>query len=82
LLTALGPALEKLEQLTPALKRGTFDACVRAVLFDRQVRDDELTLLSAVGEALGCPLPAVIADEGRFWRKPETSPLPARPRRR
>jgi Zn-dependent protease with chaperone function/uncharacterized tellurite resistance protein B-like protein len=56
-MVALPDALRDLAALTPALAAQVIDACVNVVLADRQVTDDEETLLRAVCDALGAPLP-------------------------
>jgi Zn-dependent protease with chaperone function/uncharacterized tellurite resistance protein B-like protein len=57
LLSGLSAALGELRLLTPQLGAQVVDACVHTVLADRRVTDDEATLLRAVCDALGCPLP-------------------------
>lgn len=57
LLGALGPALYQLSGLAPVQAAQVVDACVHAVVADRRVTDDEATLLRAVCDALGAPLP-------------------------
>jgi Zn-dependent protease with chaperone function len=57
LLSGLSAALEQLRMLTPELAQQVVDACAHAVLADRIVTEDEVTLLRAVCGALNCPLP-------------------------
>jgi Zn-dependent protease with chaperone function len=57
LLTALSAALDQLRALAPSLRERLVRACAHAVLEDRRVTDDELTLLRALCDALECPLP-------------------------
>ncbi|MFI5306486.1 MAG: M48 family metallopeptidase [Polyangiales bacterium] len=57
LLHGLGPALTSLRALSPQLCAKVVDACAHAVLEDKRVTEDEDTLLRAVCDALGCPLP-------------------------
>jgi Zn-dependent protease with chaperone function len=57
LLFGLGVALEEFAALAPALRAQVVDACAHTVLADRRVTDDEETLLRAVCDALGSPLP-------------------------
>jgi Zn-dependent protease with chaperone function len=59
LLSGLGVALEELSALTPALRAQVVDACAHTVFADHRMTDDEETLLRAVCDALGSPLPAV-----------------------
>ncbi len=61
LLFGLGPALTELRALSPRLCAQVVDACAHAVLADRRVTEDEDTLLRAVCDALGCPLPPLEA---------------------
>jgi Zn-dependent protease with chaperone function len=61
LLSGLGVALEELAALTPPLRAQVVDACAHIVLADRRMTDDEETLLRAVCNALGSPLPALDA---------------------
>lgn len=63
LLSGLGVALEELAALTPPLRAHVVDACAHTVLADGQMTDDEETLLRAVCDALGSPLP--LEDSGR-----------------
>jgi Zn-dependent protease with chaperone function len=57
LLSALGPALAQIASLPPVPASQVVDACVHAVVADHRVTDDEITLLRAVCDALGAPLP-------------------------
>ncbi len=57
LLSGLGAALEELVALAPRLSAQIIDACAHTVLADGRVADDEETLLRAVCDALGSPLP-------------------------
>ncbi len=59
LLPGLGVALENLSALAPPLCAQVVDACAHVVLADRRVTEDEETLLRAVCDALGSPLPAL-----------------------
>jgi Zn-dependent protease with chaperone function len=61
LLSGLSAALGQLRSLAPQLQRDVVDACAHAVLADRRVTDDEATLLCAICDALGCPLPPFAA---------------------
>src|SRR5690606_36902001 len=64
LLSALAPALERLSGLGPSWQEAVVETCAEAVLTDHEVTDDELTLVRAVCEALGCPLPARLMRQG------------------
>ncbi|HEX7481153.1 MAG TPA: M48 family metallopeptidase [Polyangiales bacterium] len=59
LLSGLGAALEELAGLLPQLSALVVDACAHTVLADERVSEDEETLLRAVCDALGSPLPAL-----------------------
>jgi hypothetical protein len=60
LLSGLSDALSQLRALAPQLCAQVVDACAHVVLEDRRVTDDEATLLCAVCDALGCPLPPFV----------------------
>jgi Zn-dependent protease with chaperone function len=61
LLFGLAAALTELRALLPQLCAQVVDACAHAVLADRRITEDEDTLLRAVCDALGCPLPPLPA---------------------
>ncbi len=56
----LQQALQRLQQLTPLLKKQVLDACAVCVLADQQVKPKELAVLRAIAEALDCPLPPMV----------------------
>jgi Zn-dependent protease with chaperone function len=60
LLSGLSDALTQLRALAPQLSAQVVDACAHVVLEDRRVTDDEATLVCAVCDALGCPLPPLV----------------------
>ncbi len=57
LVLGLSAALAELRALTPALRENVIDAAAHGVLADQHCGEDESTLLSAVCDALDCPLP-------------------------
>ena len=57
LLSGLAPALDSLRALRPRDAARFVDACAHAVLADRRVTDEEVTMLRAVCVALDAPLP-------------------------
>jgi hypothetical protein len=63
LLLGLPAALAELRALAPPLRAQVVDAAAHCVLEDRQVAEDEATLLCALCAALDCPVPPFIAPE-------------------
>ena len=57
----LDAALQQLAQAEPALKKRIMDACVACVAADGAVNAAEAQVLRAVGDALGCPIPPIMA---------------------
>jgi Zn-dependent protease with chaperone function len=57
LLSGLGPALEELRNLRPLARAAMLDASAHAVLADRRITEDEISVLRAVCLALDAPLP-------------------------
>jgi Zn-dependent protease with chaperone function len=57
LLSGLGPALEELRSLRPLARAAMLDASAHAVLADRRITEDEISVLRAVCLALDAPLP-------------------------
>jgi hypothetical protein len=57
LLSGLAPALDSLRALRPRDAARFVDACAHAVLADRRVTDEEITMLRAGCVALDAPLP-------------------------
>jgi hypothetical protein len=57
LLSALWPALDALRVLPPLLRSRVVDACAHTSLANREVSENEWTLLRAVCGTLDCPLP-------------------------
>ena len=57
----LDAALQQLAQAEPALKKRIMDACVACVAANGAVNAAEAQVLRAVGDALGCPIPPIMA---------------------
>lgn len=62
-LEALDRALTQFDQATPLLKKQVLQACAAAVMADGKAEADEMELLRAVADTLGCPLPPFGAPE-------------------
>jgi hypothetical protein len=50
-------ALDVFDLASPLLKKTLLHACAHAVLADQELRSEEATLLRAIADALGCPIP-------------------------
>ena len=59
----LGPALDKLAQSAPPIKKRLLNAAIRAVSLDGRVTLGEAELLRAVADSLDCPLPPLLAGQ-------------------
>ncbi len=57
----VGAALDRLNELTPMLKKVVLAACVEVVAHDGLIQTDEAELLRAIADALDCPIPPVIS---------------------
>jgi Zn-dependent protease with chaperone function len=57
----VGQALDRLNDLTPPLKKVVLGACVNVVAHDGMIQADEAELLRAIADALDCPIPPFIA---------------------
>jgi Zn-dependent protease with chaperone function len=60
-LGAVDTALERFAAAVPQIKRTLLEACVQTVAADGLVREREAELLRAIGDALDCPLPPILA---------------------
>jgi Zn-dependent protease with chaperone function len=60
-LTALDGALERLDRLTPPLKKQVLSACLAIVSHDGVVTVNEAEYVRAIADALECPIPPVTA---------------------
>ena len=58
---AIGQALDKLSQSSPAIKKRVLHAAVLIIAADGQVTADEAELLRAIGDSLECPVPPIFA---------------------
>jgi Zn-dependent protease with chaperone function len=56
-LEALDPALERLAQAVPQIKKNVLDACAHTVAADGVIHANEAELLRAMADALDCPIP-------------------------
>jgi tellurite resistance protein len=56
----VGHALDRLNDLTPTLKKVVLSACVNVVAHDGLIQPDEAELLRAIADALDCPIPQLI----------------------
>jgi Zn-dependent protease with chaperone function len=61
-LEGLDAALDELAQATPALKRQVLQACAQYIAADGRVAVAEAELLRATADALGCPMPPLLAE--------------------
>ncbi|MBM3879069.1 MAG: M48 family metallopeptidase [Verrucomicrobia bacterium] len=59
-LPAVDTALDRLNQVAPALKRRLLSACAHTVMVDGQIQAREGELLRAIAEALDCPMPPLL----------------------
>jgi Zn-dependent protease with chaperone function/hemoglobin-like flavoprotein len=57
----LDQAVQKLQQLKPAIKQQLLKACATGVMFDRHVTAREIELLRAFADVLDCPMPMLDA---------------------
>lgn len=58
---AIGQALDKLAQSSPAIKKRLLHAAALVIAADGQVTADEAELLRAIGDSLECPVPPIFA---------------------
>ena len=63
LLRELNLALDGLEKVASNLKRLMLDAFAECIAADQRVTLDETELLRVISDALGCPMPPIIANE-------------------
>ena len=59
-LTVLDIALANLAQVTPSEKRILLQGCAACVMADQQATIEELELLRAISDGLGCPMPPIL----------------------
>lgn len=60
----LPEVLERLDRLSPLLKRPLLEACADCVLDDGRIEPAEAELLRAVSESLDCPMPPLVPESG------------------
>jgi hypothetical protein len=58
---ALDPALDRLDQLAPLLKKRFLAACVEAASCDKVITTDEVEYVRIIADAVGCPMPPLLA---------------------
>lgn len=56
----LAPAVDKLEAVSPKIKRDLIRALALVIAHDRRVTTEEAELLRAIGELLGVPVPVLV----------------------
>jgi hypothetical protein len=61
---AIDAALKQLAEAAPSLKKRVLEACATCVGVDGRVTVEEGELLRAVSDALGCPMPPILAPGG------------------
>ncbi len=60
-LAQLDPALERLNQAVPQIKKNVLNACAQTVAADNIVQEREAELLRAIADALDCPIPPFVS---------------------
>ncbi|HKP04621.1 MAG TPA: M48 family metallopeptidase [Chthoniobacterales bacterium] len=63
-LAHLDPVLERFSQAVPQIKKNVLNACAQTVAADRLIQPREAELLRAVADALDCPVPPFLRDQG------------------
>ena len=62
-LTQIDPALNRLAQAVPTIKKNLIDACVHVVGADGVIQESEAELLRAIADTLDCPIPPFLPTE-------------------
>ena len=62
-LTQIDPALNRLAQAVPTIKKNLIDACVHVVGADGVIMENEAELLRAIADTLDCPMPPFLQAE-------------------
>jgi Zn-dependent protease with chaperone function len=62
-LTQIDPALNRLAQAVPTIKKNLIDACVHVVGADGVILETEAELLRAISDTLDCPMPPFLPTE-------------------
>jgi Zn-dependent protease with chaperone function len=55
--TEIGPALDRLAQAAPQIKKNLLEACIHVVGLDGVILEGEAELLRAIADTLDCPMP-------------------------
>ncbi len=56
------PALNRLAQAVPTIKKNLIDACVHVVGADGVIMENEAELLRAIADTLDCPMPPLLTE--------------------
>jgi hypothetical protein len=56
-LNQIDPALNRLVQAVPQIKKNLLDACVQVIAADGVIQEKEAELLRAIADTLDCPMP-------------------------
>ena len=59
-LDVIGTALDRCDAATPLVKKRILHACGRSVMMDGEIRSDEVELLRAIADTIGCPIPPFV----------------------
>jgi Zn-dependent protease with chaperone function len=59
----IDPALNRLAQSVPTIKKNLLEACIHTVGADGVILEEEAELLRAIGDTLDCPIPPFIMDD-------------------
>jgi Zn-dependent protease with chaperone function/uncharacterized tellurite resistance protein B-like protein len=62
-LNQIDPALNRLVQAVPQIKKNLLDACVQVVAADGVIQEKEAELLRAIADTLDCPMPPLGVSE-------------------
>jgi Zn-dependent protease with chaperone function/uncharacterized tellurite resistance protein B-like protein len=62
-LNQIDPALNRLAQAVPQIKKNLLDACVQTVAADGIIQEKEAELLRAIADTLDCPMPPLGVSE-------------------
>jgi hypothetical protein len=61
--TEIGPALDRLAQAAPQIKKNLLEACIHIVGADGVILEGEAELLRAIADTLDCPMPPMMVAE-------------------
>jgi Zn-dependent protease with chaperone function/uncharacterized tellurite resistance protein B-like protein len=62
-LNQIDPALNRLAQAVPQIKKNLLDACVQTIAADGVIQEKEAELLRAIADTLDCPMPPLGVSE-------------------